>query len=53
MISRAMLQERRSFTLPVPPQGNLPAGVKYPTRFEAVYDSTTPAYRFVFTGFSQ
>jgi hypothetical protein len=53
MISRAMLEERRSFTLPVPPQGDLPAGVHYPTKFEAVYDSTTPAYRFVFSGFSQ
>ena len=53
MISRAMLQERRSFTLPVPPQGDLPAGVKYPTKFEAVYDSATPAYRFIFSGFSQ
>jgi hypothetical protein len=53
MISRAMLQERRSFTLPVPPEGDLPKGVQYPTKFEAVYDSTTPAYRFVFSGFSQ
>jgi hypothetical protein len=52
MVTRAMLQERRSFTLVVPPQSDLPAGVHYPTKFEAVYDSTTPAYRFVFSGFS-
>ncbi len=53
MISRAMLQEHRSFTLPVPPEGDLPKGVQYPTKFEAVYDSTTPGYRFIFSGFSQ
>jgi hypothetical protein len=53
MISRAMLQERRSFTLPVPAEGDLPKGVLYPTKFEAVYDSTETAYRFVFSGFSQ
>ena len=53
MVSRAMLQERRSFTLAVPPAADLPKGVQYPTKFEAVYDSTTPAYRFIFSGFSQ
>ena len=48
MITRAMLLERRSFTLDVPA---LPApipGVRYPTAFRADYDERARAYRFRF-----
>jgi hypothetical protein len=50
MISKAKLMESRTFALTVPPapQG-LKANVRWPTRFEAVYDPAARAYRMVFS----
>jgi hypothetical protein len=51
MISRTMLMEKKSFTLPlVTPPGVDPA-IHFPTKFEAVWDPSIPGYRFVFSGF--
>jgi hypothetical protein len=50
MIARAKLLERRSFSLPMASPDGLPAGVHYPTTFEAQYDPAMPGYRFVFSG---
>jgi hypothetical protein len=49
MISKAFLERREGFSLPIPA---LPAtgGTRYPTGFEATYDAATQAYRFSFTG---
>ena len=52
MLTSAVLQERRSFTLDVPDVPGQPADVRYPTTFRADYDSTAQAYRFVFSGFT-
>jgi hypothetical protein len=49
MITSATLLERRSFALDIPDVPGRPANVRYPTRFQADYDSTTQAYRFVFS----
>jgi hypothetical protein len=49
MITKELLMRRESFTLDVP-HVEAP-GVRHPTRFEAVYDAATDAYRFVFSGF--
>jgi hypothetical protein len=51
MISRATLLQRRSFDLEMPAVTDVPAGVRYPSRFRADYDSTTQSYRFVFSDF--
>jgi hypothetical protein len=50
MLTRTMLMEKRSFTLPIP---NLPgASGVYPHEFRAVYDSTKQAYSFTFSSFA-
>lgn len=49
MITRATLLERRSFLLGIPDVPDRPANVRYPTRFRADYDSTSQAYKFVFS----
>ena len=51
MVAKAKLMEKRSFTLPMTIPAGLAAGVRYPTKFEAVYDAAIPGYRLVFTGF--
>ena len=53
MIAKAKLLERRSFTLPMASPAGVPAGVHYPTRFEAKYDGSIPGYRFEFSGLSR
>jgi len=50
MITRATLAARRTFDLPIPAVAGWPAGVRQPSRFEAVYDSTAQAYQFTFSG---
>ena len=49
MISRASLMAQKSFTLDVPVIADAPAGVHYPTKFRADYDSTAKSYRFTFS----
>ena len=51
MIAQAKLLEARSFTMEVPAVTNPGANVKWPARFEATYDESAGAYRFVFSGF--
>jgi hypothetical protein len=50
MIARDMLLRRQSFELPMPAVTGLPAGVRYPQRFRAEYDTAGAAYRFTFSG---
>jgi len=50
MIARAKLLERRSFSIPMATPAGIPAGVHFPTKFEAQYDPAIPGYRFVFSG---
>lgn len=52
MITRATLLERRSFAIDVPEVPDRPADVRHPRRFRADYDSTTQAYKFVFSNFT-
>ena len=47
MIAQATLQRAESFTMAMPEMSS--GDVAVPTRFEAVYDSTAAAYRFVFS----
>jgi hypothetical protein len=49
MITRATMMERRSFPVDVPVVPGEPAGVRLPSSFQAVYDSTAKAYQFTFT----
>lgn len=49
MISRAMLDEKRSFDLPIPAIPGLSGN--HPTTFHGEYDAQQSAYRFVFSGF--
>jgi len=51
MITRATLLQLRSFPLPVPRVPGWPAKGRYPTTFQADYDSTAQAYKFVFSDF--
>jgi hypothetical protein len=53
MISRAKLQQRRSFTYSFPTPAGLKTGVHYPTKFEAIYEPAMPGYRFRFSGFTK
>jgi hypothetical protein len=48
MISRAKLEEVQSFVMDVPAVPNAGAVTSWPTGFEAVYDESAEAYRFVF-----
>jgi hypothetical protein len=50
MISREMLMEKRSFTLPIP---EIPgASGNYPREFRADFDDATQSYRFTFSAFA-
>lgn len=49
MISRDMLLEKKSFTLPIPEIPGLTRA--HPTTFRADYDAQTQAYRFTFADF--
>lgn len=49
MLSRAMLLEKKSFDLPIPP---IPGIGAQPTTFHAEYDPAKKEYRFVFSGFA-
>jgi hypothetical protein len=51
MIARAKLLSAKGFTMKVPVVDTAAANVRWPSRFEAVYDASTQAYRFTFSGF--
>jgi hypothetical protein len=50
MIAQATLAEGGSFTLDVPPLPAAQSAVRWPTRFEAVFDAEARSYRLVFSG---
>lgn len=50
MITRELLMRRESFDLAMPEVPGLPAGVRYPARYQAVYDAATDSYAFTFSG---
>jgi hypothetical protein len=52
MITSASLLERHSFRMDIPAVPDVATGTRYPTTFRADYDSTTQAYKFVFSGFT-
>jgi hypothetical protein len=51
MVAKAKLMEKKSFTLPIVVPSGLPKGVRYPKKFQAVYDTKIPGYRLVFSDF--
>lgn len=51
MITRAVLEEKRGFELPVPRPARLGRDTLYPTKFEAIFDEAEDAYQLVFSGF--
>jgi hypothetical protein len=51
MIARSKLLKAEGFTMRVPRVTTAAASVRWPSRFEAVYDKSTLAYRFTFSGF--
>lgn len=53
MVSKAMLMEGKPFTIDVPRIGDVPAGIRYPTRFRADYDAGSRSYRLIFSGFDR
>jgi hypothetical protein len=52
MITKETLMGRKTFAIDIPAVPDAPAGMHYPTRFSAVYDSTAAAYRFRFSDFA-
>lgn len=50
MLTRAMLQERKSFDLHIPTVPGISGN--YPRTFHAEYDETAQSYRFIFSGFA-
>ena len=52
MITSATLDAQHSFSMDVPQIPGASSSVHFPQAFRADYDSTTKAYRFVFSGFS-
>lgn len=50
MLSRAMLLEKKSFSLPIPAIPGLTGN--YPRSFRADFDEASQTYRFVFSGFA-
>jgi len=52
MISKAMLLEKKGFSLALPTPAGVPSGVRFPTKFQAEYDAAVPGYRFVFSDFT-
>jgi hypothetical protein len=51
MVAQTLLQKRQSFSLPVPVPSSLGSKTLYPTRFDAIFDVGSQAYRFVFSAF--
>ncbi len=51
MVTKAMLEKKTSFSLPVPVPSNLGKATQYPTKFDAIFDAKANAYRFVFSAF--
>jgi hypothetical protein len=51
MITRQTLTAQRTFSLDTPQIPGAPTTVHFPQSFRAEYDSTTKAYRFMFSGF--
>jgi len=50
MVTKAMLQERKSFDLPIPTIPGLSGN--YPRKFRAEYDEAQQSYRFIFSEFA-
>jgi len=50
MVTKAMLQERKSFDLPIPTIPGLSGN--YPRKFRAEYDEARQSYRFIFSEFA-
>lgn len=53
MIARAKLLAAEGFTMEVPTVTTAGADVRWPSRFEAVYDESTQTYRFTYSGFGE
>ena len=51
MITRAELERKRGFSLPVPQPVKLGRETLYPTKFEVRFDKTKDAYELIFSGF--
>lgn len=51
MIARAKLLAAEGFTMDVPILTTAEANVRWPSRFEAVYDEAKQVYRFTYSGF--
>ena len=51
MLTRELLLQEKTFSLEMPDIAGTDPGVTLPKRFEAEYDASASAYRFVFTGF--
>jgi len=51
MITTATLEKRRTFSLPVPLPSSIGQATLYPTRFQAIFEKSADAYKFVFSNF--
>jgi len=51
MITKALLEQKASFTLPVPQPASVGRPTRFPAKFEALYDAKAQAYTFVFSDF--
>jgi hypothetical protein len=52
MISRAKLEQAETFPMAIPALPDAHPGMRWPSRFEAVYDAGARAYRLTFSGLS-
>ena len=51
MITKTLLEQRKSFSLPVPAPVSIGQTTRYPTKFNATFETASNAYRFAFSGF--
>jgi hypothetical protein len=51
MVTTELLLKKQSFSLPVPVPSSLGKTTSFPTKFEAIFDAGTNAYRLVFSEF--
>lgn len=51
MITKALLEQGKGFSLPVPVPSSIGQTTRYPTQFKATFEKTANAYQFAFSDF--
>jgi hypothetical protein len=51
MITTALLEKRKGFSLSIPVPSSIGQATLYPMKLEPIYEKTADAYKFVFRAF--